>query len=238
MLWGSTWKASLIRTHAQKHNTADSYLLVKYGLTHGVVPLQRPCPICETFSINIICTESERRTGQKTVIKKLKVTHFDFSHISFRFSSVCVRKKKKKKICLVSLEIQDVNSCSIQSGNVTFFLLLRLIGRDIIRGSLTSCDFSHVCCQDSLPPSTPALLLLFTLRRHFSPSNDLNQAVSPAVCRKSITHVTLVSNCSQKMLEKGDRSASSSHKWVIIVNFTASCDTINKACFLKKIYLL
>lgn len=40
-----------------------------------------------------------------------------------------------------------------------FFLLLRLIGRDIIRGSLTSCDFSHVFrCQDSLPPLSPLKL--------------------------------------------------------------------------------
>lgn len=36
-----------------------THLLVKDGLAHGVIPLQRPRPISKAFPINVICKQRE-----------------------------------------------------------------------------------------------------------------------------------------------------------------------------------
>lgn len=65
-LWRAAQKGPInqgVRTQTE-HRRAVSYLLVKDGLAHGVVPLRRPRPVGQTFSVNIICTESRRTTNR------------------------------------------------------------------------------------------------------------------------------------------------------------------------------
>lgn len=113
MLWWPSYKVPLIGIRAHKHHVMKSYLLVKYGLTHGVVALQCPSPICKTFPINIIC--KERRKGQKAIKIKRWLIYLTF--ISF-FS--CATSIYLFFACILG-SVQDVNSCSINSATVTFF---------------------------------------------------------------------------------------------------------------------
>lgn len=60
--------------HAYMHR--NTHLLVKYGLTHGVVPLQCPCPIIKAFPINVICKHRGRNLLKGLILSCVKSVRF------------------------------------------------------------------------------------------------------------------------------------------------------------------
>lgn len=114
------------------------------------------------------------------------------------------------------------------------FLLLRLIGRDIIRGSLTSCDFSHVCCQGSLPPSAWAPLSLLTLGPWIYPwMTCVQPAILHHFTQNPLTHVILSSSCLQKMWESRGRSDTIPPTNARLLTILLRAVTLLKGVFLK-----
>ncbi len=150
-------------THTHTHtHSVTSHLLVKYGLTHGVVPLQRPGPICKTLPVNVICTERKQDQDRRLLVKSwffVYFLHYKRSVMFFVFLHFLLSG-------LGSLWMYRMWIPVLIMATWWPFLLLRLIGRDFIRRSRTSCDFSHICCEHSLPPSAQVLLSFFTLRLH------------------------------------------------------------------------